>query len=95
MSHSKQRISIPLNDETHQALRRLAAASNSSIGATAGGYLDGMAKNFNHLAEIYELAKVDPVKAVALVQQIGNQAKGDFDSAQLELIDATKGKAND
>lgn len=91
MAHTKHRVSIPLDDATVDALRRLADATNSSIGATAGSFLDGMAPNFIQLAEVYELAKSNPTAAASLVQQIGSQAQGKFDSAQKMLIDEANG----
>lgn len=86
MAHTKYRISIPLENSTRDALQRLADATNSSVGATAGHYLDELAPQFIQLAEAIEMIKTNPTKGVQLLQKAGFAAQQQLTEQQLSLI---------
>jgi hypothetical protein len=78
--------------ETRRALSLLAAASNSSIGATAGAYLDELAPQFEQLAKAYTLARTDPAAAARAVSFLADAAMDSLAEEQLDLLDAVQPK---
>ena len=88
MPTKRYRISIPLNDETRHAFKELAEATNTSIGAAAGGFLDQLAPAVLKLAQAYKLAKADPVRAAEMVTQQAVEAGKALDRDQLDLVEA-------
>lgn len=86
ISDSKMRMTIPMNKTTHQALKRLADATNSSIGSTAGSYLDQLEPQFLQLAEAFELIKSDPERGIRLLQKAGFEAQKKLTEEQLGLL---------
>ena len=86
MSNTKKRLSVPMNIETFEALKRIGEATNGGIGATAGQYLDGLTPHFVKLAEAFELVKTDPERAVKLLQKAGYEAQQQLTEQQLNLI---------
>jgi hypothetical protein len=87
------RIPIVISLETKAALQALAEASNSSIAATAGSFLDELAPHFLTLAEAYLAVRVDPLKAVRMVNDMADSARHQLDEEQLELNVHVEGKA--
>jgi hypothetical protein len=79
------RIPIPISLETKLALQTLADASNSSIGATAGSFLDELAPHFLTLAKAFAAVKTDPLGAVRMVNEYADSAREQLDEEQLEL----------
>jgi hypothetical protein len=82
------RIPIPLNDEARHAFKELAEATNTSIGAAAGGFLNELAPAVLKLAQAYKLAKADPIRAAEMVTQQAVEAGKALDQEQLDLIEA-------
>lgn len=80
------RLPIPIQPETRAAIERLAAATGSSIGATAGHYLDELAPQFIQLAEAIEMIKTDPAKSLQLLQKAGFEAQQQLTEQQLSLL---------
>lgn len=87
MAHSKHRISIPLNAETVEALKKLASVTGGSIGGTAGQFLDGLTPNFLALAEAYDVCRTDPVRGALLLQKQVLEANQEVNEEQLDLIE--------
>lgn len=81
------RISIPMKTSTRDALKLLADATNSSIGATAGHYLDELAPQFIQIAEAIEMIKTDPTKGLQLLQKAGFSAQQQLTEQQISLIE--------
>lgn len=88
MPTKRYRISIPLNDEARHAFKELAEATNTSIGAAAGGFLDELAPAVLKLAQAYKLAKSDPVRAAQLVTEQAAEAQEGLARDQLDLVEA-------
>jgi len=81
------RLPIPIQPETRVALERLAAATNSSLGGTAGYYLDELAPQFLKLAEAFELIRTNPEKGLKLLQKSGFEVQQQLTEQQISLID--------
>jgi hypothetical protein len=86
------RLSIPIKAETRTALTMLAQASNSSIGATAGAYLDQLVPQFEQLAKAYTLARTDPAAAARAVSFLADAAMDSLAEEQMDLLDAIQPK---
>lgn len=86
------RLPIPIQPETRAAIERLAAATGSSIGATAGHYLDELAPQFVQIAEAIEMIKTNPSKGVQLLQKAGFSAQQQLTEQQLSLIEGERKK---
>ena len=84
------RLPIPIQPETRAAIERLAAATGSSIGATAGHYLDELAPHFDQIAQAIEMIKTDPAKGVQLLQKAGFSAQQQLTEQQLSLIEGER-----
>jgi len=68
------RISIPLGMEAKHAIEELSKATGASFGSTAGSFLDELAPSILRLAEAYREAKLDPGKAVKLVDSLAEES---------------------
>jgi hypothetical protein len=86
------RLQIPIKMETRDALEKLATASNSSLGAIAGSYLDELAPQFLQLAEAYELARSNPAAAVRKLGLLADAAMDALAEEQAEIIEKTQPK---
>lgn len=81
------RLSIPIKAETRSALIMLADATNSSIGATAGAYLDELVPQFEQLAKAYKLARTDPAAAARAVSFLADAAMDSLAEEQMDLLE--------
>lgn len=86
------RVPIPIKAETRTALIMLAQATNSSLGATAGAYLDELAPQFEQLARAYTLARTDPAAAARAVSFLADAAMDSLAEEQMDLLDAVQPK---
>ena len=88
----RYRIPIPIKAETRTALIMLSQATNSSIGATAGAYLDELAPQFEQLAKAFRIARTDPAAAARAVSFMADAAMDSLAEEQMELLDAIQPK---
>lgn len=86
------RISIPIKTETRAALELLAAATNGSIGQTAGSFLDGLVPQFEQLAKAYTLARTDPAAAARMLSSLADSNIDELREEQLDLLEETQPK---
>jgi len=86
------RLSIPIKAETRTALTMLAQASNSSIGATAGAYLDQLVPQFEQLAKAYTLARTDPAAAARAMSFMADAAMDSLAEEQMDLLETINAK---
>lgn len=92
MAHSKRRISVPMDEETIQALDRLANSTGGSIGGTAGKFLDELKPQFLALAEAMEIIKSDPVKSSMIMQKSLLEAQQFATEEQLDMLNRNMAK---
>lgn len=83
---SRVRLSIPMKQNTRDAIKRLADCTGSSIGSTAGNFLDELADHFFDLADAFELAKTDRQAGIRALQELGLQGQKDLTEEQLKLF---------
>lgn len=88
------RLSIPIKAETRTALTMLAQASNSTMGQTAGSFLDSLAPQFEQLAKAYTLARTDPAAAARAMSFLADAAFDSLAEEQMDLLDAIQPKPN-
>jgi hypothetical protein len=86
------RLSIPIKAETRTALMMLAGASNSTMGQTAGAYLDAMVPQFEQLAKAYTLARTDPAAAARALSFMADAAMDGLAEEQMDLLEAIQPK---
>jgi hypothetical protein len=86
------RLSIPIKAETRTALTMLANATNSSIGSTAGNYLDQLVPQFEQLARAYTLARTDPAAAARAMSFLADAAFDALAEEQMDMLDAIQPK---
>lgn len=82
------RLSIPIKAETRTALTMLAQASNSTMGQTAGSFLDSLAPQFEQLAKAYTLARTDPAAAARAMSFLADAAMDSLAEEQMDMLDA-------
>lgn len=85
------RLSIPIKAETRTALMMLASASNSTMGQTAGSFLDGLVPQFEQLAKAYTLARTDPAAAARMLSKLADSNVDDLREEQLDLLENITG----
>lgn len=82
------RLPVPLDLKTKASLQRLADATSSSIGQVAGSFLDGLAPQFDQLADAYTLARTDPAAAARLLGSLADSNINELREEQMDLLDS-------
>lgn len=87
------RLPVPLDLQTKASLQRLADATNSSIGQVAGSFLNGLAPQFEQLADAYTLARTDPAAAAKLLGSLADSNINELREEQADLVSTVKKRA--
>jgi hypothetical protein len=86
------RLPIAINPETKVSMQRLADVTSSSVSQIASSFLNGLAPQFEQLADAYTLALTDPAAAAQLLGALADSNIEELREEQLELLDAVQPK---